>query len=79
MKSYKVEVATMYEGRETWASNSCRSATAEEADTAGKELLERWLAPHAYRVVEVDGEPNYRFNREAWRSEPLPDETIPSI
>lgn len=58
--SWQYEVATMFEGRETWGTNALFFPTEVEADTAARELLSRWLLPHAYRTVERPGTPpNY--------------------
>ena len=41
--------------------NSCIFTTAEEADSAGSELMSRWYVPVGYEVVAVENAPNYIF------------------
>ena len=41
--------------------NAVVFATAEEAETGGKELLSRWFVPISYKVVETEDEVNYRI------------------
>lgn len=60
--SYQTEVATKFQGMETWNTNSLSFATKEEAIAYGHELLSRWTAPHASRAVESANPVNYRFD-----------------
>ena len=69
--SFKMEVATMYRGEESWTSNACRYATEKEADAAGDELLSRWTVPHAHRVVPSEDPVNYRFDFDQYRPVPI--------
>jgi hypothetical protein len=41
--------------------NAVVFATAEEAETGGRELLSRWFVPTGYKVVETEDEVNYRI------------------
>jgi len=41
--------------------NAVVFATAEEAETGGRELLSRWFVPISYKVVETEDEVNYRI------------------
>ena len=43
------------------ATNSCRFATREEAEEAGRELLSRWFAPSGFEVRESEDPVNYRM------------------
>ena len=40
--------------------NAVVFATAEEAETGGRELLSRWFVPIAYEIVETEDAVNYR-------------------
>ena len=40
--------------------NAVVFATAEEAETGGRELLSRWFVPIAYEVVETEDPVTYR-------------------
>jgi hypothetical protein len=73
MKSWKSEVLV---GRE-WVTNSCRYATREEAEAAGRELLSRWFAPTDSRAVPAEEPVNYRFNLETGQNEPVTATILP--
>ena len=55
--SWKMQVCVSGE----WSTNSCRYATREEAEAAGRELLSRWFAPSDSRAVESEDPVNYEF------------------
>ena len=63
MKSWKTEVCV--DG--SWATNSLRFATKEEAELAGHELLSRWYVPTDSRAAESEDPVNYRFDSDAYR------------
>lgn len=69
--SYKVEVHTVYQGQDDWASNSLRFGTYNEADYYGDELLSRWFMPDTYRVVETNDPVNYFFDFGQCKAFPL--------
>jgi len=71
MKSWKTEVCTIYQGQESWASNSLRFATKIEAEKAGHELLSRWYVPISSRAVESIDPVNYIFDGVTGRPEPI--------
>jgi hypothetical protein len=55
--------------------NAVVFATAEEAETGGRELLSRWFVPIAYEVIETEDEVNYRVvNNRIQRLEQPPEE-----
>jgi len=66
-------------GRETeFSTSSQRFATKEEAETAGNELMSRWFAVTETKAVPDDTTPpNYRFNSETYRGEPLDAKAAP--
>ena len=54
-----------------FATNACRYATREEAESAGHELMSRWFSCKETRVAESTDPVNYRFNAETYRNERL--------
>jgi hypothetical protein len=52
MTSYKVEVQADSSG--TWAGNSLRFASRDEADDYGRDLAGRWASVRKWRSVESD-------------------------
>lgn len=59
-RSYKPEVQTVSDG-DKWLGNALRFATREEAKANANDLMMRWFAVTAVRVVESEDEPNYRW------------------
>lgn len=53
------------------ATNGCRYATEEEAQSAGNELLSRWMSPTGFEVRQTNDPVNYRFNFDSGRPEML--------
>jgi hypothetical protein len=66
--SFRPEVQTAGDG-DKWNSNSLLFATREEAERYVDDLMFRWTAVTKTRVVEVDGEPNRRWDGS--RAEPI--------
>lgn len=58
-KSYKVEVLTV--GSDKWASNAVRFATLPEAEQAGQDLFNRWMACTEWRAVPSTDPVNYKW------------------
>ena len=56
--SFKPEVTT---DDKTWAGNALRFATREEAEANVTDLMMRWFAVRATRVVESEDPVNYRW------------------
>ena len=71
MNSWKTEVCTMYQGSESWATNSLRFASKIEAEKAGHELLSRWYVPIDSRAAESEDAVNYIFDGITGRPEPI--------
>jgi hypothetical protein len=71
MNSWKTEVCTIYQGRESWATNSLRFATKVEAEKAGRELLSRWYLPIDSRAAESEDPVNYVFDDLVGRPVPI--------
>jgi hypothetical protein len=71
MKSWKTEVCTIYQGQESWATNSLRFASKIEAEKAGIELLSRWYVPINSRAAESDDTVNYVFDDNVGRPVPI--------
>lgn len=61
-KSYAPQVIADSSG--TWAGNSLRFATREEAEKSVADLKSRWLLVRETRVIESADEPNYRWDDE---------------
>jgi hypothetical protein len=57
--SYKIEVQTDDSGK--WYGNALRFAYQEEAAENARDLMGRWFAVRAWRVVDCDDPVNYRF------------------
>lgn len=57
--SWKVEVQVVRNGE--WHDNALRFATKTEAEANIRELVMRWLAVNATRIVESDDPANYRY------------------
>jgi N12 class adenine-specific DNA methylase len=62
-KSYKYELKIQGEG-DKWHPNQVAFATREEAESAGVSKFQNWMMADAYRVVESDETPNYRWDKE---------------
>lgn len=71
--SYKTEVCVSGE----WSTNSMRYATRDEAERAGKELLNRWWVPTDSRAAESDDAVNAEFPVGAPRPNLLNSTPIP--
>jgi len=71
MNSWKTEVCTIYQGRESWTPNALRFATKVEAEKAGRELLSRWYVPIDSRAAESEDPVNYVFDDAAGRPVPI--------
>jgi hypothetical protein len=71
MNSWKTEVCTMYQGQESWATNSLRFASKIEAEKAGHELLSRWYVPISSRAAESIDPVNYVFDDSVGRPVPI--------
>lgn len=56
--SWKPEIETANEPGKFYANNTA-FATKEEAETAAKDIFNRWLLAADWRVVESDQPPNY--------------------
>lgn len=56
--SFKVEVQADSTG--TWAGNSLRFASQDEADDYGKDLAGRWTSVRKWRAVESDDPVTHR-------------------
>lgn len=59
MKSWKPEVQA--DSTDTWAGNSLRFATKEEAEKYVADLMFRWTAVRATRVVESEDPVNRKW------------------
>jgi hypothetical protein len=57
--SFKTEVIADSTG--VWCGNTLRFATREEAEANVADLMMRWFAVQAVRVVETDDPVNYRY------------------
>lgn len=57
MPNFKIEVRVEHE----WAGNAIILKTREEAEAYGKDLLGRWFAVTALRVLETEEPVNYTF------------------
>jgi len=68
-RSWKTEVHIPNPMRDEWATNACRFATKKEAETAGIELLSRWIVPDDSRAAPSDDPVNYKFNFDTYRTE----------
>jgi hypothetical protein len=71
MNSWKTEVCTMYQGKESWATNSLRFASKIEAEKAGAELLSRWYVPIKSRAAQSEDAVNYVFDDATGRPAPI--------
>jgi hypothetical protein len=58
--SFKPEVQTVSDG-DSWTGNGLRFATREEAQSNVNDLMGRWMAVTATRVVESDDPVNYAW------------------
>ena len=61
----------MYQGQESWATNSLRFASKIEAEKAGHELLSRWYVPISSRAAESIDPVNYVFDDSVGRPVPI--------
>jgi hypothetical protein len=56
---YKVFVNTHGDPEDSWATNGKNYETAEEAETAAKDLFMRWTAVKYWRVMDADKQTTY--------------------
>jgi hypothetical protein len=72
IKSWKPEVIADSSGE--WCGNALLFATREEAERYVFDLAMRWTLVRDTRVIDVEGEPNYRM-LETGRATPIEDKS----
>lgn len=70
MASFKFAVKAV--GESGFSYNAQRFATSDEASSAGRELMGRWMAMTGFEIQPSEDPVNYRFDNETYRCVPCP-------